>query len=278
MRRMRLARWQWFAVVSTAAGMLALLVFLIQVGLSEAVAISTVLSLFVAIAALLVAVLSISKADDASAQTTKTAVKTKRTAAESGRGGLTLRKITLVPLEPLAGATALLGMALVIFASDSLLKYSASWPWWVAAAAAFVGFVTALSGITADLTLAAILGFNTLWFFSYSVIIVEYRQTSSAGSIGQLSTLSWIGAAANALFLITLLAWNARRARAATSRPGRQQPILVICLAIGMGLIATALRGSSNVPWDLAGWIFIVALLADLALLLRAPSQSRSAA
>lgn len=55
MRHTRLARWQWFAVVSAAAGMLALLVFLIQVGLSEAVAISTVLSLFVAIAAVLVA-------------------------------------------------------------------------------------------------------------------------------------------------------------------------------------------------------------------------------
>lgn len=192
MRHTRLARWQWFAVVSAAAGMLALLVFLIQVGLSEAVAISTVLSLFVAIAAVLVAVLSVSKPGDASAPTIKTAVKTKKAARESGRRELVIRKATLVPLEPLAGATVLLGIALVTFSSDSLLKYSASWPWWVAAAAAFVGFVADSSGIRADLTMAAILGFNTLWFFSYSVIIVEYRQTSSSGSIGQLATLSWL--------------------------------------------------------------------------------------
>jgi hypothetical protein len=275
-QRRRLTRWQWFAAVFTAAGMLALLVFLIQVGLSEAVAISTVLSLFVAVAALLVSVLSISASRDAAERPTRTATKVKKTAAEPGHGEPAIRKITLVPPEPLAGATALLAIALCTFASDSLFKYSASWPWWFAAAATFLGFVAASSGVRADLTLAGILIFNTLWFFSYSVIIIEYRQTSSHGSIGQLATLSWAGAAANALFLITLIAWNARSKRSATSR--ERQPILIICLAIGMGLTAIALRGSSNVPWDLAGWIFIAALVTDLALLIRAPARSRSTA
>ena len=62
-----------------------------------------------------------------------------------------------------------------------------------------------------------------------------------------------------------------------TSRRGRQ-PILVIYLAIGMGLTATALRGSSNVPWDVADSIFIAALLADLALLLERTQPVSSAA
>src|SRR5690348_456184 len=221
MRRKRLSRWQWFSVIFAAAGMLALLVFLIQVGLSEAVAISTVLSLFVAVAALLVSVLSISAPGDAAGSPPETAKKASKAATGRGRGKPATRKITLAPLEPLAGATALLGIALCTFASDSLFKYSASWPWWVAAAATFLGFVAASSGLRTDLALAAILIFNTLWFFSYSVIIVEYRQTSSPGSIRQLATLSWIGAAANALFLITLIAWNVRSRQAATARQGR---------------------------------------------------------
>lgn len=263
MRRRRGTRRQWLVVVCTAAGMLAVLVYLIQVGLSEAVAISTVLSLFVAVAALLVSVLSILAPRDAADRTTETATK-------PGSGKAAIRKITLAPPEPLAAATALLGIALSTFASDSLLKYSASWPWWLAAAATFLGFVAASSGVGADLMLAAILIFNALWFFSYSIIIVEYRKTSSSGSVGQLATLSWIGAAANVLFLITLIAWNARTRQEATSRQGRQ-PILVICLAFGMGLTAIALRGRSNISWDVAGWIFVAALVADLSLLLGAP-------
>lgn len=275
MRRRRLTR-QRLVVVFTAAGMLALLTYLVRVGLSQAVAISTVLSLFVAVAALLVSVLSILAPRDAAGPTTNTATMPGKTATKTGSGQPAIRKIALAPLEPLAGATALLGIALCTFGSDSLLKYSASWPWWVAAAATFLGFVAASSGVGADLMLAAILVFNMLWFFSYSVIIIEYRQTSSPGSIGQLATLSWIGAAANALFVVVLVSRNARIIRAATSRQ-RRQPVLPICLAFGMGLTAIALRGSSDVPWDVAGWTFIGALVADLALLLRAP-QSRPSA
>lgn len=270
MRGKRWTRREWFAVVFAAAGMLALLVYLIQVGLSEAVAISTILSVFVAVAALLVSVLSILAQRDAVEGTTKAATKPVKRSTEPGGGESAIRKIASAPPEPLATATALLGIALLTFASDSLLKYSASWPWWVAAAATFLGFVAASSGVGTGLMLGAILIFNMLWFFSYSVIIVEYRQTSSSGSIGQLATLSWIGAAANVLFLVTLIALNARTRQAATSRQVRQ-PILVICLAFGMGLTAIALRGSSNISWDVAGWIFVAALVADLSLL-RAPS------
>jgi hypothetical protein len=275
MRRWRWTGRQWLAVVFAAAGMLALLAYLIQVGLSEAVAISTILSLFVAVAALLVSVLSILAPRDAVEGTTKAPTKPDKRPTKPGSGEAAIRKIMLAPTESLAAATALLGIALFIFASDSLLKYSASWPWWLAAAATFLGFVAASSGAGTDLTLGSILIFNMLWFFSYSIIIVEYRQTSSSGSIGQLATLSWIGAVANVLFLIILIALSTRAGQAATSRQVRQ-PILVICLAFGMGLTAIALRGSSNMSWDVAGWIFVAALVADLSLLLRYQYKSTS--
>jgi hypothetical protein len=273
MRRRMLTRRQWLAVVVTAAGMLGLLVYLTQVSLSEAVAVSTVLSLFVAVAALLVAVLSVMAPRD-DAGSAKTVTEPGTAVTQPGSRGPANRQITLPPLEPLTGAIALLGIALCTFASDSLLRYLASWPWWVAAATAFLGFVAASSGLGADLKFAVILIFNMLWFFTYSVIIVEYRQTSSP--FGQLATLSWVGAASNTLFLITLVASNIRRKRAARSWQGRQ-PILVVCLAFGMGLTAIALRGRSDTSWNVAGWVFIAALVADLALLSRAP-RSRSTA
>jgi hypothetical protein len=274
MRRGILTRRQWLAVVVTAAGMLGLLVYLTQVSLSEAVAVSTVLSLFVAVAALLVAVLSVMAPHDDAEPVTKTVTEPGKAATQPGSGGPANRQITLPPLEPLTGAIALLGIALCTFASDSLLRYLASWPWWVAAAAAFLGFVAASSGIGADLNFAVILIFNMLWFFTYSVIIVEYRQTSSP--FGQLATLSWVGAAANTLFLITLVTSNIRRKRVARSWQGLQ-PILVVCLAFGMGLTAIAQRVRSDTSWNVAGWIFVAALVADLALLSRA-SRSRPTA
>ena len=192
MRHTRLARWQWFAVVSAAAGMLALLVFLIQVGLSEAVAISTVLSLFVAIAAVLVAGAVCLEAGRRFRADNKDSRQDQEGGQGVGASGTRYPQGNAGAAGTVGWGNRMLGIALVTFSSDSLLKYSASWPWWVAAAAAFVGFVADSSGIRADLTMAAILGFNTLWFFSYSVIIVEYRQTSSSGSIGQLATLSWL--------------------------------------------------------------------------------------
>jgi hypothetical protein len=165
MRRGILTRRQWLAVVVTAAGMLGLLVYLTRVSLSEAVAVSTVLSLFVAVAALLVAVLSVMAPRD-DAGSAKTVTEPGTAVTQPGSGGPANRQITLPPLEPLTGAIALLGIALCTFASDSLLRYLASWPWWVAAAAAFLGFVAASSGIGADLKFAVILIFNMLWFFT----------------------------------------------------------------------------------------------------------------
>jgi len=180
-----------------------------------------------------------------------------------------LRTPAPAPPQPLVVAAVLLGIALCTFASDALLRYSATWPWWAAVAATFLAFAAASSGVRADATRAAILAVNTLWFFTYSVIIVEYRQSSSPGSIGHLAALSWIGAAANALFLVMALARSFWRRQASTS-PLELQPFLLCCLAVGMGVTAIALRGSSNGLWDLAGWIFIAAFLAELVLLLPA--------
>lgn len=263
MRRGRLSRGQWFAVVFTAAGMLALLVNLVRVGPAEAVVISTVLMLFVAIAALLVSFLSLA----VSLQPHEVEEHKKDAVAKPASGERPIRQITLAPLGV---ASALLCIALCIFASDALLKYSASWPWWVGIAAAFLGFAAASSGVKADATRAAILVVNTLWFFSYSVLIVEYRQTSSAGSLGQLATLSWIGAVANVLFLAVAGARGFRDGRG-TSSALSWQPFFLSCLAVGMVLTAVALRGSSDVSWDMAGWSFTAAVLADLILLFRAP-------
>jgi hypothetical protein len=262
-RRSRLGIGQWFAVIFTAAGMLALLVFLVRVGLREAVAISTVLTVFVAVAALLVSALSFSS------QRREASEQGLRAARDPSGAERPLRTAALAPPQPLVVAEVLLGMALCTFASDALLRYSTTWPWWVAVAATFLAFAAASSGVRADAIRAAILAVNTLWFFTYSVIIVEYRQSSSPGSIGHLATLSWIGAAANALFLVIALARSFSRRQESTS-PLELQPFLLCCLAGGMAVTAIALRGSSNGLWDLAGWIFIGAFLADLVLLLPA--------
>lgn len=253
-------------VVFTAIGMLALLIYLTAVGLAKAAQISNVLSIFVAVAAVLVSVWFAQP----SASTEST---TRVGPARSSEDELPVPKPDAVPLQPLAVAAVLLGVAVSVAASDALLRYPAAGPWWVAVAAAVLGFVAASLGARADLARAGILIINTLWFFGYSVLVIEWRQPSSSpADLGHLALLSWIGAAANALFLVLVNIRDARSRRVPTSWLG-WQPLLLASLALGMAFNAMAVRSGSRALSGLAGCLFIVALVADVASLVR-PSRT----
>lgn len=250
--------------------MIALLVYFIYAGLSQAVAISNVLSAFAAIASLLAALIAL-RGPRADARPRDTDMWRDIPGDKEYNEYLRyqVRVYGFAPqakkqlVRSLAAASGLLVIPLCTFATDSLLRYSASWPWWAAAVAAILGASLTLYGGKADVNYAAILFFNMLWLFVYSAIIIEFRLSSSQGDIGRLATLSWVGAICNALFLLILVTGYVRKNR--DSYTGLKL-LFTGCLTLGMALTAIALMSNSNTLWDFVGWVFFSALLVSLAL------------
>jgi hypothetical protein len=257
----------WVAVVGTAAAMTALLVYFLYAGLSQAVAISNVVCAFAAIASLLVALIALRVSRGDARPRDPDARPYVLGSGDTQRYQHQFNRVTSPATKQsvlaLAAASVLLTIPLCTFATDSLLRYSTSWPWWVAAVAAILGVSLTLFGSKADTNYAAILSFNMLWLFVYSAIIIEFRLSSSQGDIGRLATLSWVGTICNALFFLILVTGYIRDNRDSYSR---LKLLFAGCLTLGMALTAITLMSNSNTLWDFVGWVFFSALLVSLAL------------
>lgn len=132
---------------------------------------------------------------------------------------------------------------LCVFASDSLLRYSATWPWWIAAVSAFIGLSTAVFFVRENVDLALTVVFNLAWLLIYAVIIVAYRQSGAVNDVGHLVALAWVGAVGNALLLAAIIARYSGSVRDSSLA---LRMLFISYMVVGMALTAVALRASAK--------------------------------
>lgn len=178
----------------------------------------------------------------------------------------------------LALSSGLLAAALCTLASDSLFRYAELWPWWAALAISCAGFSVALPGASRDWASGLILIINLAWAAVYSLILIQYRYTNAPSGIQHLELLCWICTALDIFVLFMLIFPFLRTSNSISSK---LQILLLIYMAVGIGLTATAFQSSSYSLelFDFAGWALFVAALVNLVnsiALLRAPTRARS--
>ena len=138
----------------------------------------------------------------------------------------------------------------------------------------------AVSEAKRDWASGLILIINLAWVALYSVILIQYRYTNAPSGIKHLELLCWVSMALDILLLLTLIFPFFRTSNYISSK---LQILLLIYMAVGMGLTATAFQTSSYSLelFDFAGWVLFAAALVNLVnsvALVRTPIRVRASA